>query len=111
MAAGAEAVDDDLSRQRDVEVGRRDGGGVEIVKHLRCLVIASVKKVILPDNNSKDSWIDKKNIPCKQKELSPDFCWGRGKHVKIVEGPLISEAAKLSITHNLFVSLLSEIKY
>ena len=46
MAAGAEAVDDDLGRQRDVEVGRGDGGGVEIVQHLRRLVIASVIKVL-----------------------------------------------------------------
>ena len=46
MTARAEAVDDDLGRQRDVEVGRGDGGGIEVVQHLRCLVIASVIKVL-----------------------------------------------------------------
>ena len=46
VTAGAEAVDDDLGRQRDVEVGRGDGGGVEVIQHLRCLVIASVIKVL-----------------------------------------------------------------
>ena len=78
MAAGAEAVDDDLSRQRDVEVGRRDGGGVEIVKHLRCLVIASVIKIILRYNNSKDSWIDKKIYLVNKKNSVPISAGGEG---------------------------------
>ena len=41
VTAGAEAVDDNLGRQRDVEVGGGDGGGVEIIQHLRRLVISS----------------------------------------------------------------------
>ena len=43
MAAGAEAVDDDLGREGNVEVGGGDGGGVEVVQQLRDLVIASGK--------------------------------------------------------------------
>ena len=31
VAAGAEAVDDDLGREGNVEVGGGDGGGVEVV--------------------------------------------------------------------------------
>ena len=46
VTAGAEAVDDDLGRKRDIEVGGGDGGGVEVLQHLRCLVIASVIKVL-----------------------------------------------------------------
>ena len=46
MAAGAEAMDDDLGRQRDVEVGGGDGGGVKIIQHLGCLVIPSVKNIL-----------------------------------------------------------------
>ena len=41
VTAGAETVDDNLGRQRDVEVGGGDGGGVEVVQQLRDLVIAS----------------------------------------------------------------------
>ena len=43
VAAGAEAVDDDLGREGNVEVGGGDGGGVEVVQQLRDLVIASGK--------------------------------------------------------------------
>ena len=46
VTAGAEAVDDDLGRQRDVEVGGGDGGGIEVVQHLRGLVIASVINIL-----------------------------------------------------------------
>ena len=46
MAAGAEAMDDDLGRQRDVEVGGGDGGGVKIIQHLGCLVIPSVTNLL-----------------------------------------------------------------
>ena len=46
MAAGAEAMDDDLGWQGDVEVGGGDGGGVKIIQHLRRLVIPSVRNIL-----------------------------------------------------------------
>ena len=39
VAAGAEPVDDDLGGQRHIEVAAGDGGRVQVVQHLRALVI------------------------------------------------------------------------
>ena len=78
MAAGAEAVDDDLSRQRDIEVGCRDGGGVEIVKHLRCLVIASVKKFYYVTTTSRIPGLIKKIYLVNKKNSVPISAGGEG---------------------------------
>ena len=46
LAARAEPVDDDLGGQRHVEVAAGDGGRVQVVQHLRALVIPPGQRVI-----------------------------------------------------------------
>ena len=47
LAARAEPVDDDLGGQRHVEVAAGDRGRVQVVKHLRALVIPPGQGVII----------------------------------------------------------------
>ena len=91
LAARAEAVDDDLGGQRHVEVAAGDGGRVQVVQHLRTLVIPPEKGTIrviqflyLQCHNlrtlvtilSPPSPSMFLLLPGVKVEHSPDFLWG-----------------------------------